>query len=69
MVMFDHNIMPPRQQMKDSLLCMLMTDARAKTAALLRFRYDKNDVLEIENHDDDNGKNNNNLFVDIFFLL
>jgi hypothetical protein len=47
MVKFDHDTMPPRQQMKHSLLSMLMTEARAKTSALLRFLYDKNDVLEL----------------------
>ena len=40
---------------------MLMTMARAKMVALLRFLYDKNDVLEIEDNDeDDGGKYNNN---------
>jgi hypothetical protein len=62
LVMFDHNTMRPWQRTKVSLLSTLMTEARAKTAALLRLLYDKNDVLQIEDEEDDH--NGNNFFFD-----
>ncbi len=59
--------MRPWQRRKASLLSTLMTETRAKTAALFRFLYDdKNDDLQIEDEqDDDDDGNNFFLFDDV----
>lgn len=64
--MFDHTTTMPcssrrQQTTKASLLSTLMTKARANTAALFRFLYDK-DHLENEEHDTNDDNNNLVLF-------
>jgi hypothetical protein len=65
MVMFDHNTAPTMQGTRvGSLFTTLMNEARAKSASLLRFLYDKEDDESQLLDDNDPGNNRNSSFFD-----